>query len=120
MEEIREKRLSEDEMLEAINAIRIEQGERPIDFERSEMTSSIEYIEGENDEYIIEQAEMIGGYEGAGEDMECTLKITRKEDKVTSYLTFYGYHDSWSDSYFHTIKCTEPKEKVIIVYTEIE
>ena len=48
------------------------------------------------------------------------LTIGRKEDNSIGYLTFYGYHNSWTDSYFHTIICTEPKEKVIIVYTEIE
>lgn len=115
-----EKRLSKNEMLGAINAVRVHQGEKQIEFETSEISYIIEYVYGENDEYSIEQAEMIGGYEGAGEDMECTLKITRKEDKVTSYLTFYGHYDSWGESYFHTVKCTEPKEKVIIVYTEIE
>lgn len=113
-------RLSKNEMLRAINAVRVHNSKKVIDFERSEITTNIEYLDDENDEYNVECVDTIGGNEGDGEDMECTIKVTRKEDNSFGYLTFYGYHNSWTDSYFHTIKCTEPKEKVIIVYTEIE
>lgn len=114
------KMLSKNEMLAAINAVRVYNSEKEIDFERSEITTNIEYIDDENNEYITECVDMIGGDEGDGDDMECTIKVTRKEDNAVGFLTFYGYHDSWSDSYFHTIKCTIPEEKVIIVYTEIK
>lgn len=112
--------LSKNEMLGAINAVRVHNSEKVIDFERSEITTNIEYIDDENDEYNVECVDMIGGDEGDGDYMECTIKVTRKEDNAVGFLTFYGYHDSWNDSYFHTIKQTVPEEKVIIVYTEIK
>jgi hypothetical protein len=74
------KTLSKNEMLGAINAVRVHNSEKEIDFERSEITPNIEYIDDENDEYIIECVDMIGGNECDCEDMEFTIKVTRKQD----------------------------------------
>mgnify|MGYP000474000144 CR=1 FL=1 len=40
--------LSKNEMLGAINAVRVHNSEKVIDFERSEITTNIEYIDDEN------------------------------------------------------------------------
>lgn len=108
--------LEKEEMIKIITEFRESVNLEFIDLEDSEIDYGIIYSHGENNNYKIEIVDENGGYEGDGERMDFTLKITRKSDNTYGYLTFYGYYDSWNDCYYHTIKRTTPIEKTVIVY----
>ena len=108
------------EMLEIITEVRESEGYRYIDLDKDEIDTSIEYSNCENSEYKIEVVQTNGGYEGAGEEMDCTLKVTRKSDGFFGFVTFNGHYDSWNDCYYHSKIKTEPKEKTIIVYESVK
>lgn len=112
--------LRKEEMQNAINEIRYCEGCCQINFNSHEIDYQVEYSEGENENFIIEKVDVDGGYEGAGEDMSITFKITRKADEAIGYLTLEGYYSSWNDSYYHTVYASEPVEKTIIVYEKVK
>jgi hypothetical protein len=113
-------RLTKEEMQNVINEIRCAEGGSELNFNTSEISTVVEYSDGENENFIIEKVDENGGYEGAGEDMSITFKITRKADEAIGYLTLEGYYSSWNDSYYHTVYASEPVEKTIIVYEKVK
>ena len=113
--------LRKEEMQAAINEIRkLKMYYKEIYFNSAEIDCDVEYSEGENEIFIIEKVDENGGYEGAGEDMSITFKITRKSDEAIGHLTLEGYYNSWSDSYYHTVYASEPVEKTITVYEKVK
>lgn len=112
--------LDKNEMLDAINSVRVSNDMRKIKFNSDQIDTDIEECEIENENYILEEVDKNGGYEGKGEEMDLTIKITRKLDSDYGFITFDGYYDSWDGSHYHTITQTKPVEQTIIVYQNIE
>ena len=108
--------LTKEEMLEAINNTR----KRKIDFGTYEINDDVLYSDDENDNFKIIKVQETGGDEGDGEYMDFVFHITRKSDMVDGYIKFEGYHDSWSECYYHTIKVVQPKEVTVTIYEDIK
>jgi len=108
--------LTKEEMLEAINDTR----KRKIDFKTYEINDDVLNSDDENDNFKIIKVQETGGYEGDGEYMDFVFHITRKSDTVDGYIKFEGYHNSWSDCYYHTIKVVQPREVTVTIYEEIK
>lgn len=108
--------LTKEEMLEAINDVR----NRKINFKFFEIDEDVLYSNYENDNFKIIKVQETGGDEGDGEYMDVVFQIIRKSDMIDGYIKFEGYHNSWSECYYHTIKVVQPREVTVTIYEDIK
>jgi hypothetical protein len=71
-----------------------------------------EYADGkvENSEFILQQEESYGGYEGAGEEMWLVYSLTSKIDNSVIHFRMNGWYNSWDSSEWEGIDIVRPVE----------